>query len=167
MNWKRGLFRFWVLGSCLWIGLGLWFNKDELFSPSMVSIKFSNSEFWYYPHHYGVEKISAEVERRLAQINADIRKRVADLEPSVRQTCEALPITTPFDHMTQTCAEVMLFRLNFERNVHDGWQNSVDLEKDFYVRIEIISYLVGLPVAIFLVGAGFAWVAAGFRSKKL
>lgn len=128
MNWRRGAFRLWLLAAILW-AFGAFYFQLQGGGPkaapaeALVYIKISDTETWDYPVAWGVDRIRADMARRLrAEDEAD--RIWAEQLPETRKTqCEAQPRDLSFDKMDDEC--VRLFFANFIRVVPTGWESQV------------------------------------------
>jgi hypothetical protein len=72
VNWRRGALRLWFVAALAWCAatIALNWNKMEAAKTfETVHIKFSNTETRDYPVAWGVERIAADLQRRIDALN--------------------------------------------------------------------------------------------------
>jgi hypothetical protein len=86
INWRRGALRLWIAATVAWCAVivVLNWNKMEAAATSTVHIKFSDTETWDYPVAWGVERIEADLKRRIDALNKAEQEWLAGL-PEARK----------------------------------------------------------------------------------
>jgi len=91
-------------------------NVASPFASQMVRVKFSNTETWDYPAEWGVERIEANLKRRVQELDRKEQAWLATVSESRKAECRAIPSTTPFTDQPADC--VRMFFADTERAGH-------------------------------------------------
>jgi hypothetical protein len=106
INWRRGMFRFWLVLSVVWCVLTVVValsGKNLAWRSAIIHVKISNTETWDYPSDWGVARIAADMKKRLADLDRQDREWVASVPDSRKAQCRAIPPTTPFADQPHDC----------------------------------------------------------------
>jgi hypothetical protein len=97
INWRRGALRLWMVAAVAWctVIVVLNWNKIVAATSETVHIKFSNTETWDYPVAWGVERIEADLKRRLDALNKAEEEWFAGVSEARKAKCHAIPSNTP------------------------------------------------------------------------
>ena len=101
-NWQRGALRLWMVAAVAWcvVIVILNWNKMEVATTSeTVHIKFSNTETWDYPVAWGVDRIEADLKRRIEAEDRAEEEWFAALPEARKAECRAIPKSTLFSDM--------------------------------------------------------------------
>jgi hypothetical protein len=172
--WRRGAFRLWIVASVLWSAVVLslelintnvtWFASD---APATVHVRFSNTETWDYPVEWGLERIRAVLEKRVADLNKKEQEWVAQLPAARKAACNAFPPTTSFADEPADCSRLFWANSGAVLAVPEGWETQINSGpapvSAWRVIVAATPWAVGPPVLALTLGASLFWVFAGFR----
>ena len=164
-QWKRGLFRLWLLSSALWAATASAIavrNETGRAPVTSVHVKFSNTETWDYPVEWGEKRIRADLEERIAAKAAEERKWVAELPEDRKAACRDWPKSTPLIPLPADC-ERLFSATNSELAVPTGWE--AQLPQPLWTTALLLRAL-GPPAAVFLLGVAMFWVGHGFAPSR-
>jgi hypothetical protein len=120
INWRRGMFRVWLVLSVAWCALSVVVALSQKNiswgSATKIHVKISNTDTWDYPADWGVARITADVERRLADLDRQDQEWAASVSESRKAQCRAIPSTTPFADQPEDCVK-LFFSSRFSRAV--------------------------------------------------
>jgi hypothetical protein len=166
VNWRRGLLRLWMVATLAWcvVIVALNWNKMEVAAtPEMVHIKFSNTETWDYPVAWGVERIKADLERRIDALNKAEEEWLAGVSEARKAECRAIPGSTLFSDMPKDC--VRMFFARDKLAVPSGWEAEVNKASAASWRAitQLTVWAIGPPLFVLGFGVSLTWAFAGFR----
>ena len=172
INWRRGISRFWLVLSVVWgvLSVAVALNGKNIAwrsaIPPKVHVKISNTETWDYPSDWGVARITADVKRRLADLDRQDREWAASVPDSRKAQCRAIPPTTPFADQPDDC--VKIFFSADDRAVPSGWEAEVrDAPTSIQqAMIDIAPWALGPTLAVLVLGASVFWALAGFKRSS-
>ena len=132
INWKRGLFRFWLFISVLWCA-GVFsvtlVNTNSIGSPSVapptIHVRISNTETWVYPAEWGVQRIRDDLQKRLAAEDEKDRKWLVHITATRKAECSAIRATTPLTDQPADCVRLSsaAYADIASRVVPTGWES--------------------------------------------
>lgn len=169
INWRRGALRFWIVLSLLWCGAVMVtaLNRIDVAWPFVsvpkVHVKISNTETWDYPPEWGVDRIEADLKRRLADLDRKDREWADSVSEARKAECRAIPDTTPFANQPDDC--VRLFFSKSDRAAPSGWEAEVRQAPVpiSQVIIEIAPWAIIPPLLVIALGISVFWAVAGFK----
>jgi hypothetical protein len=144
INWLRGTLRLWIVATVVWCAVVVVHNWNEMAASSeTVHIKFSDTETWDYPVKWGVERIQADLNKRIdAQNKAeqDLRKCDRPDAPVPRWQCD--PLVVP-----------------------DGRQAEVKAVSQATLQAiaKLALWALGPPLIALALSLSLIWAFAGFR----
>jgi len=147
MNWKKGLFRLWVIGTVLWVGAVAWFQypawKDEW---EQISGAKKSPDYW--------------------------RQSCSDSSTcSIGELMKGLcPRPPPTGEEVEKCAESQALLESAIEDYRNSINRGADSHEIALVIATQVEALLGPPIAMVALGwlIGFAgrWVARGFRLAR-
>lgn len=171
INLGRGALRLWVVASVLWRAVVIFvaantMNVASPFASQMVRVKFSNTETWDYPAEWGVERIEANLKRRVQELDRKEQAWLATVSESRKAERRAIPSTTPFTDQPADCVR-MFFAIPSGRAmaVPSGWETQVrDAPMSIWQAIaKVLPWAGGPPMLVLALGYALSWVFAGFK----
>jgi hypothetical protein len=173
INWRLGALRLWMVASFLWCCAvfsvtlldnpnASWFSVGSL----TVHVKFSNSVTWDFPAEWGVQRITDDLEKRVAEEEKKDRDWAAQLPASVKEKCSAIRSTIPFADQPADC--VRLFFINDSLAVPTGWETQIETARVSAWRLLAAAapFAIAPPLVVLALGAFLAWALAGFRRSS-
>jgi hypothetical protein len=166
VNWRRGAWRLWVAASVLWSATGIvWtstMTTETVSPPTVIHVKFSDTETWDYPSEWGGQRIRQDLERRVAALHKEELDQVEKMPEVRKAACRAIPSTTPFADQPEEC--VKLFFSRDELVVPTGWESQLPTTPVPIFRIALV--VLGPPLLILIVGTLFIWAFSGFSRDR-
>jgi hypothetical protein len=128
-----------------------------------IHVRLSDRETWDYPAEWGVERISADVKRRLEDLDQIEHEWFAKLPETRKEQCRAIPPNTPFTNMPEDCVRMVF--VDSHRAVFSGWESQFDDApvSMWQVATKVAPWMLGPPVSVFALSCALLWVLAGFR----
>lgn len=172
MNWRRGALRLWIIASVLWCAVVFLaalatHNVTWLPSKATVHVKISDTEQWDYPADWGVQRITQDIEKRMAARNEEERKWAAQLPASRKAECQAIPRNTRFDDYPSALRSdcIRLFFAKDEMTWRSGWESQVGTAPRLAWKVlaETTPLALGPPLFLLALGASLFWAARGFN----
>jgi hypothetical protein len=169
INLRRGVIRLWVVASVLWCAGVIFVAADTMNVASpfaalqTVHVKFSNTDTWDYPADWGVERIEADLKRRVQELDRKEQAWLATVSESRKAECRTIPSTTPFTDQPADCAR-MLYAEMGHLAVPSGWETQVrDAPMSIWHAIaKVLPWAGGPPMLVLALGYALSWVFAGF-----
>lgn len=128
-----------------------------------VHIKFSNTETWDYPVAWGVERIEADLKRRLDALDSAEQEWFAGVSEARKAECRAIPPKTPFSDMPKDCVRMVF--VGDRLAVPDGWQaevrNASAASWQAIAKLTLLAF--GPPLFVLALGVSLIWAFAGFK----
>lgn len=170
----RGCFRLWVLISIAWLG-AVALARDPAVpiawpwsAPPMIHVKVSDKETWNYPALWGVERIKADVTKKLTDQYEDNKKFAASISAERRAYCVTLS-DVPVEQRPKDCGLLSWFDFGLGPAVpYPGWE---DQFQNLPIPISqaapaIASVALGPPLLLLVIGRAFGWAISGFGARK-
>jgi hypothetical protein len=133
----------------------------------MVHVKISNTEQWDYPPEWGVQRITADLEKRMAAWDQKERDWAAHLPESRQAECRSIPLDLHFADYPPNLKEdcVRLIFAGAHHGWHGGWESQVDaLPKSAWKLLAAaIPWALGPPLVLLALGASLLWAFSGFK----
>lgn len=165
INWRRGVLRLWLVATVAWCAVivALNWNRMEFGASELVHIKFSDTETWDYPVAWGVERIEADLERRVDNLNKAEKEWFAGVPEARRAECRAIPSNTLFSDMPKDCVRLFLAHEGTIA-VPNGWQAQVRNEQAAIWRanMKLALLMLGPPLLALPLALSLIWAFAGF-----
>jgi hypothetical protein len=169
INWLRGALRLWIVAAVVWCAVIviLNWNKVEIAAASeTVHIKFSDTETWDYPVAWGVERIEADLKRRIDALNKAEEEWFAGVPEARKAECHAIPPKTLFSDMPEDCVRMVF--AGDKLVVPSGWQAEVrNASKARWQAItKLTLWALGPPLFVLPLGVSLIWAFAGFKGAS-
>ncbi len=169
INLRRGALRLWAVASVLWCARVIFVAADTMnvvspfAAPQMVHVKFSDTETLNYPAEWGVERVEADLTRRVQVLDQKERAWLATVSESRKAECRAIPSTTPSTDQPADCVRMGFATFKFA--VPSGWETQVtDPPMSMWQAIAKLMPLAGgPPILVLALGYALTWALAGFR----
>jgi hypothetical protein len=182
INWRRGTLRFCLVLSVLWCAAVVFMGLNRpLAAPQRFLVKVSKfrattsggakvspTETWDYPADWGVARITADVKRRVADLDRKDREWAVSVPESRKAQCRAIPPTTPFADQPEDCV-----RMFFSRDNGAGWETDETGVGGPPISIwraieDIAPWAIAWSAAglVMALGASVFWALAGFNLKS-
>jgi hypothetical protein len=174
LNWRRGGFRLWFIFALLWCAgvLSIALASENVTwnpwaSPAIVHVKASDTRTWDYPAEWGVERITDDLKRRLADEDKKEHEWAAQLPATRKAECKAIPHNTKFEDEPSDCVRLFWAEFGAISVVPQGWESQVRSSVPAWRAIATaLPWAVGLPLAVLVLIASLFWPLAGFKSGK-
>ena len=113
INWRLGALQLWIVASFLWCAAVVclmllnnpnanWFNLGS----TTVHVKFSNSVTWDYPAEWGLQRITADLEKRVAEEDKRSRTGLRNSPHRSRRSAAQSNSTMPFANQSADCVRL-------------------------------------------------------------
>lgn len=170
LNWKRAVFRSWVVISTLWVLLvfGWVALQTELswnpFAPQLpIQVRISDKEIWEYPAAWGEKRIREDVTARLHAIGSIQRQKVEQMTTERRAFCHGLKDQT-YAGLPGDCADYLWSAFTLEDGVpYSGWERQLIRPPSAAQTLTtFLPIAVAPPILLLALGAAVFWILAGF-----
>jgi len=164
MNWRRGFFRVWIVGSLAWMALvvsiGVATDHVVLKKPD-ISVHWGKEDI-IYSSASTEEEIKSDLKRRADKMDADDEVKFQNLTQEQKDFCDQNK-NTNFDQLPQYCQTYAFHGSLFV--IPEGWEDQVRFPTRTIPQeaFHLTPWMVGPPALLLLIGWVFVWILRGFR----